>query len=594
MKTYNIVHYAPSVTLRKDRPHQYRKRYNNDCVVNVVPYYLHGYFRKHYSEYEKYFQWKPTLLYISTEDELIKYLEEYDADILTTTLYVWNYNSILHTLKNIKQKYKKDLKIIVGGPSCDADKDDWNIKYPFSDYFVVGQGEKAWASICFELLGIKQIDTTEKNIVHFVKKGENQLVREFEYEFIRGIHYSPYLECEDLVLELKAKYEPELNLIWVHETQRGCPYSCAFCDWNNGRTNKVQKRKEINFLDEIDFFHKHKMYSFLMSDANFGMWDVDIDILERMIYHNVHNNGKFIFIANNVTKIVNDNFIKVMDLMIEHRMNLVLKISCQDIHQNVLDAIKRPDDYYAKKKITLDLLKKHNSDQVLWLELILGLPEQTLASWLFTLNEAYSSGLYPRVYLHMALNNSPIVIDPIYKEQYGVVIEEIFEVYDFRPIGNSVEEIFSQPEKNTVFRHVVSCNSFSKLDYTKMISLTKFYRACLLHSDFSMATNENMKIVSENWFWLKEIIDLLLNTSDYQYIIYCMYENFIKYKIIGFNDSTGRFIFADDAFYSLIFRNLDIIEKKMADLNVLDNKIGKNYLNYWKKFKDKENLLNRS
>ena len=259
MKTINVAFYSPSIEFEKShRTNSLTKmvtRGLDHIMVNPTPYYLHGYFRKHYPEHASYIKWKPSILTKQTEDQLVNFLTANNIDILCVSLYVWNFQHCISLMKNIKSLYNRPLKIVFGGPSCDASKDEWDILYPYVDHFVVGQGEKAWANLVLDFMGAKKLDTTITNIVHFTKKGDMPPVKTYEYEFIRGIHYSPYMECEDLIHEIQDAYKGK-SLAWPYETQRGCPYHCTFCDWNGGQSNKTQKRKEINFIDEIDFLAK--------------------------------------------------------------------------------------------------------------------------------------------------------------------------------------------------------------------------------------------------------------------------------------------------------------------------------------------------
>jgi radical SAM superfamily enzyme YgiQ (UPF0313 family) len=298
MKTIKVGFYAPSFDMKKSN------RLKLDSLkVNSAPYYLHGYFKKNYSEYADRVIWEPSILIKQSPEEIVSFINNNSIDVFCASVYIWNVDSILETLKGVRKllddTHNKSVKIVVGGPSCDAVNDDWETKYSFIDHCVVGQGEKAWAELVLDFLEIKKVDESTSNLVHFVKSGTAIVEKKYNYEFLRGIHYSPYIECEDMVVALKEKYK-DYSLTWPYETARGCPYHCSFCDWNGGQSNKTQKRK-IDFLEEVDFLAEHGMYDLYIADANFGMWDSDVEIMKRMVEHN-KNGHKFNFVSFNISR----------------------------------------------------------------------------------------------------------------------------------------------------------------------------------------------------------------------------------------------------------------------------------------------------
>lgn len=585
MKTLNIGFYSPSV--EQDRSNRLK---HQTLMVSPTPYYLHGYFRKHYPQYESYIKWKPSVLFKITEEEVLEYLKKYDIDILCASLYIWNVQHTMEVLKNIKEKYHKPLKILMGGPSCDAVKDAWEEKYSFVDQFVVGQGEKAWANLALSYLEVKELDTATPNIVHFVKKGDKVASKNYEYEFIRGIHYSPFMECEDLIKELQDAYS-DYNLAWPYETQRGCPYHCSFCDWNGGQSNKTQKRKEINFMDEIDFMAKNKMYNLHISDANFGMWDVDVEIMKRMIYHNENNGAKFNFVSFNMSKIINNNFKEIMRLIVKHDFNSVwLKLSVQDIHPHVLEAIDRPGDWNESKKVGLDLYKEFSESKNLkkiFVELILGLPGQTVESFTQTLDEFYGNGFIPRTYPFLLLRNAPATYDMEYRAKQGIKDDLVYETIDMNVDGTSVKEVYERPLTNFIYHQIVACNSFTEKDFVKMSMLDQLYRRL-----FSRIAWPAYGFIDVNWKHLKPVAEKLITTEDFNYVLEERYKNFSKYRINAMDSAQGKILVNGDDMSSIISRNMDVIEKSFSETQI-DAESKEKFYSVWRTFEYAKSYLDR-
>lgn len=584
MNTINVAFYSPSVDQNKSNRLKYK-----DLMVNPTPYYLHGYFRKHYPEYADRIKWKPSMLIKIPTSEVVEFLNKHDVDVLCVSLYIWNVAQAMDMLATVKDEYKKPLKIVIGGPSCDAVKDEWETKYPFVDHFVIGQGEKAWANLALEFLGVKSLDENATNIVHLLKKGETAPVKKYEYEFIRGIHYSPFMECEDLIQDLQQEYK-EYGLTWPYETQRGCPYHCSFCDWNGGQSNKTQKRKEISFIDEIDFMARNKMYNLHISDANFGMWDVDVEIMKRMVEHK-KNGHNFNFVSFNMSKIINNNFKEIMRMIVQHDFNSIwLKLSVQDIHPHVLEAINRPGDWNEAKEVGLNLYKEFYETKNLkkiFVELILGLPGQSVESFMATLDEFYGNGFIPRTYPFLLLRNAPATYDVEYRAKHGIKDDLVYETLDMGIDGTCVKEVYERPLTNFIYHQIVACNTFTERDFVKMSMLDQIYRRLM-----SRTVWPAYGFIDVNWKHLEPVVKMLIASSDFEYVLEQRYNNFKNYRINAMDSSEGKILVDGNDMSSIIYRNLNEIEKSFERTGI-DSASKEKFFEVWKTFEYSKHYLDR-
>ena len=56
------------------------------------------------------------------------------------------------------------------------------------------------------------------------------------------------------------------------ESNRGCPYSCTFCDWGNSDVSKVKKFDMDRLYQEINWISNNGFYYIFLADANFGIF----------------------------------------------------------------------------------------------------------------------------------------------------------------------------------------------------------------------------------------------------------------------------------------------------------------------------------
>lgn len=67
------------------------------------------------------------------------------------------------------------------------------------------------------------------------------------------------------------------------ETNRGCPYTCAFCYWGGAIGQKVRRFSQQRLIDEIEVYGRLGVANVCLCDANFGMLPEDEEFLEILI-----------------------------------------------------------------------------------------------------------------------------------------------------------------------------------------------------------------------------------------------------------------------------------------------------------------------
>jgi putative methyltransferase len=577
----NIAFYSPAI----DQGRSTRYKNTKLLMVNPTPYYLHGYFRKNYPEHEDKIKWLPSLLRPLSTSELALYCISNDVKILCVSLYIWNIDNILRVIKNLNEEISilggTRVKIVAGGPSCDLEQN-----HDFIDHVIVGQGEKAWSDLLLDYLEISKLTTEASNIVHLVRDNKQKI---YNFEFIRNIHYSPYLECEDLIEELLEIYQSDdVELGWPYETQRGCPYRCTFCDWNGGQSNKTQKRKNVDFNKELDFFAKHKIYSLHLSDANFGMWDVDVDIMKKFV--SLKRQGHpFKFISYNLSKIINDNHKNIMKLIIENGFETPwIKLSAQDVHEDILATIERPGMWIDIKNYGRELYSEYydtNKIHKIWIELIIGMPGQTVERWITTLDEIYSNGFIPRTYQFLDLKGAPVSYNKEYRKLHRIKSKLIYEVLDMSVVGNSVEDVFNNQEENFKFQIVTCTKTFTENDFVKMSMIDQLYRCLFLSYKFN-----NYGLIDINWKWLKPIIQKFITTVEFEKIYEKRCENFSKYHINAMDDCFGNIMCDGRDIKAIVGKNFNIIDTCL-DQSLMSIEHKKILMELWESYKQHSILI---
>jgi len=454
-----------------------------------------------------------------SNDALIDYCITNRVDFLCTSHYIWNHSFLLNQLKSIRQMLP-GVTFVAGGPSVDVHiAEDFFATHPYIDYAIYGSGEFAFADLISSLLENKKlISFNTSNIAWFDDQKNKTIVANFKY--VPQTKVSPFCANEEFFTDMvKEQQQDNINVVLPYDLTRGCPYSCTFCDWNSGLSNKVTRRKET-YQQEIDLFQKLGIHNIYLSDANVGQYLEDIDLIEYMAKKNIEEQARFT-IDGNLSKLRVENNLKIFHLAAQGNLmnpDWGFMISVQDIDRSVLKNIERPDIGWEKYKevITeLTVTYPHISPVV---QMIQGLPGQTVTSWRKSLSEVIKYNVKICVFLSELLPASPAVMDPEYQKNFK------FTYSNSERYGG--KELFrgTFPE---------SCYSFTKEDQVEMTLLTMIYS--------SLA---NLKILNPDaveHINIEYLIDRFILSPEYTILKENLYNNWCNDKFYFTKNFNGKY-----------------------------------------------------
>jgi hypothetical protein len=206
----------------------------------------------------------------------------------------------------------------------------------------------------------------------------------------------------------------------IIETNRGCPYGCTFCDWGSATNQKIRKFDLQRVKDEITWIGTNKVRGMWIADANYGLYDRDIDI-SQFIVDTKKEFGYPQEIVVNYTKNSTWRLVEIIKIFTAGGIIGQGIISIQTTDEETLEVINRKNIRTQR----YDELAQAFTDLKLPLstDLMIGLPGQTVESFTGDLQRYIDMDVSVKAYATQLLPNSPMA-EPGYMKKYKIKADE--------------------------------------------------------------------------------------------------------------------------------------------------------------------------
>ncbi len=363
--------------------------------------------------------------------------------------YIWNheYNKIL--AKMVKERYP-DCIILFGGHHVAPDSGLLENE-EYIDVLSFGEGEETFAALLKALKDNRPLSEVF-NIAY--RDGKN-ICRSAE-KYIEGVNYpSPYLTG---VFDSIIESHPDIEFHAIIETNRGCPFKCAYCDWGYAN-GKVRLFSEEKVMQELKWFSDHNISGFGVGDANFGMYERDERITDEIV--RLHNEeGVLSRCQVSSAKNSNERVFSISKKFNDCKMDKGATLSFQSLSPIALENIGRKN---IPVEMFTSLLNKYNVAGIpTYSELILGLPGETCESFIKGVDTLLNAGQHYSIYIHDCewLPCAEMGARE-YTQKHG--IETVLV-----PLNEPHTIIDSNDEITEFSRLVVETNSMTRADWVKM------------------------------------------------------------------------------------------------------------------------------
>ena len=335
-----------------------------------------------------------------------------DADVVFFSSSVWNneYNRAL--ARRIKTE-QPGCVIVFGGHNIDPNG-SFLQENAFADILLFGEGEVTASRLLENLLFGKVGETPN---IEYRHNGELVQTKREHYYNLEDFP-SPYLTgvFDDILKSVESS-----RLLAVLETNRGCPYTCAYCDWTAGHKMRLFPIEKI--YAEIDWFAENKIEYIFCADSNFGMFDRDVTIAKKLVESKRKTGYPKVF-RPCYEKNSEDRVFEICRLLNEESMDKGATFAYQTLSDTALSNIGRKN---LTMKHFSSLMRRYNMAGIpSYSEIILGLPGETYESFCRGLCALLENGQHNSVsvYYCEVLPNSRLT-DSEYMKKHGIQVMKV-------------------------------------------------------------------------------------------------------------------------------------------------------------------------
>jgi hypothetical protein len=329
--------------------------------------------------------------------------------------YIWNVDRNLKLSATVKQANPANITIH-GGPSTPKYTEDCERFFRDNEHVDVtvrGEGEATFAALLDALDPVTLGDLSNLATVAGLSfRGPHGVVHTEDRERIADVDTipSPYL---------LGLFDPfgRAHVAAVAESNRGCPYGCTFCDWGSATLSRVRKFDMDRVKSELEWFSKNELMFVSLCDANFGIFERDVEIAEHIAALKKQY-GYPKTAALNYAKNTMKHLHKIIEAFSEAGLTIEPTVALQTMDESTLKVIRRSNIKIKQYDELADSFRKARLP--LATDVMMGLPGSTLASFKMDLQKCTDRDIRARCNPTVLLPNSPMN-DPAYREEHGIV-----------------------------------------------------------------------------------------------------------------------------------------------------------------------------
>ncbi|HKV39143.1 MAG TPA: radical SAM protein, partial [Blastocatellia bacterium] len=394
-------------------------------------------------------------------------------DVLGLSCYVWNWKVQCRIAREVKARYPNSL-VVAGGPEPDYKDPAFFKKHPYIDIVAVKDGEITFNNILKRVLEYDTRDLVADKSAFLDIPGLYMAGNEETGHVCTGpaavpteFIYSPYIDQTAHYEAFRNTIPSDVIAVW--ETNRGCPYSCSYCDWGSSTMSKIRQFDMDRVRAEADWFGRLRVGFIMLADANFGILPRDLEIADTVNTANRQYQYPKFF-SYNTAKNNPGRALSIAKKFLSSGLMSTHILSVQHTSQEVLAATDRAN-ISTKKQYEVARQLMEDGIQV-YVQLILGIPGDRNELWRACFSDLMEWGIhsYYWIYPYHLLPNAPAA-EPAYMKKWEIETLERYALINHgaRPSG----PIDNQTQTKVPI--IVRTKTYSQDDWVEM----NVYASCI-------------------------------------------------------------------------------------------------------------------
>jgi radical SAM superfamily enzyme YgiQ (UPF0313 family) len=298
-------------------------------------------------------------------------------DILACSVFGWNFRNFGQLATTFRQ-IKPHGWTIFGGTHVAMQAERVFRLYPEVDVVVNGEGEISFANLLGAFLaGRSRHDLADIRGISFRSPHGDIVTTEAEPR-IKDLDTipSPFLTGALPLFDRNGEF---LYDAVTMETNRGCPYSCAFCYWGGAIGQKMHAFSRERLREELALFGRMRVQNVCLCDSNFGMLPADQAFLEDFIATRSQHRFPDV-LTTSWAKNKGRLFYDIVRTMRQAGLSADFTLALQTLDPDALRTARRHNMAINKFEDLCEWL--HNEGLGAYAEMIWGLPGETYDSFL--------------------------------------------------------------------------------------------------------------------------------------------------------------------------------------------------------------------
>ncbi|HET6583352.1 MAG TPA: cobalamin-dependent protein [Nannocystaceae bacterium] len=339
---------------------------------------------------------------IHTSAEIVQAVVAAEPDIVGFSTQGWNFRQLAATFAPIKQ-FLPAAKLVLGGNHVSDRGRELLPSHPEIDVVVDGEGEATFCDLLVALRDDKSLHFVSgvtfrsgREIVTTQARPRSRQLDEFPSPYsLADVDYSRY----------------DVALL---ETNRGCPYRCAFCYWGGRIGQKIARGNVERVAEDLEVIGKAGIRTIFLCDANVGILPEDVEIAHLMAAtfkrYGAPADVNVNWAKNNASRVE-----EIIDILRSAGISLTINVPMQTLSSRALATARRTEQGRAAM---MGLARKMiaQGDQ-LYCELIYGMPGESLAEFQQNYDTLYATFPVLRIHPLWLLPNTGYAED---REQLGI------------------------------------------------------------------------------------------------------------------------------------------------------------------------------